>query len=162
MGRTAVLAGGLLLFAVTACGGGQEQQAAAPSSATANWQAIDICSLVTEAEAAQLFPGKPVEHKESSDSAKRECTWHPQGLDYENIDVRVWQPASTAAIAGTAQRTLSLAGRQVYVARESGSRCELDADMGGYLLGITRQSYSDAGCAAVQPLATTIIERAGK
>ncbi|NKQ57520.1 DUF3558 family protein [Amycolatopsis sp. K13G38] len=153
-----------VLLAATACGGsGGEASTAAPStSAAASWQAVDVCSLVTDADTAQLFPGKPVEHKESSDAQKRECAWNPQGLIYENIDVRVWQPLSKQAITGTAKRTMTVAGHQVYVARETSSRCELNVDMSTYLLGITRQSYSDVTCDALQPLAGTIIERAGK
>lgn len=153
-----------VLLATSACGdGGGEASTPAPSTSVAtSWQTVDVCALITDADMAQLFPGKPVEHKESSDAQKRECAWHPQGLDYENIDVRVWRPVSKQAITGTAKRTLSAAGHQVYVARESSSRCELDVDMSSYLLGITRQSYSDITCDALQPLAGTIIERAGK
>jgi hypothetical protein len=161
--RSAVLgvAGVFVVLGVGACGGGATQPQAAPTPNT-GWQQTEVCSLVSAGDTAQLFPGKQVETKEANDAQKRECTWHPQGLDYENLDVRVWRPLSQEAIAGSAKRTLTIGGRQAYVARESSYRCELNVDMSGYALGITRQSYSPVTCDAVLPLAGTIVEHAQK
>lgn len=176
------MAGVLLCLGITSCGdagdtdgsgvaassvstGDANSPVPEPSSGAPSSQGFPdaaVCSLVPAETISRIFEGKRTRSSPVKDAHHELCRWHQAGRKYESIEVKVWRPLSSRAIADSAEQKITVKGRPVYRVFSSSHRCELDADMSGYFVGVTRRSYDTVSCERVTEVLGHVIEAVSK
>lgn len=172
------VAGVLLSFFIASCGSGGDKEssgipaptssggnigsaAPAPSSAkgpTRSFPDVDVCSLVPAEVISGEFDGEKTQSSPVKDARHQLCRWNQVGREYEKLEVKVWSPLSPRALAESAEHKTTVKGKPVYRIFSGSHRCELDADMSGYFVGVTRQSYDTVSCGKLAGVLGNVIE----